>query len=272
MSNSTAEDCIRKNKPAEALQALKDEIRSKPADGRLRAFLFQLYCILGEWEKALTQLNLCGDMNALDPMIVCSFGSLLQAEAFRQEVFAGKRQPLFMGEPAVWAGKLVEALSLMAKGEFIAAAALRAQAFEEAPGNPGHYKGSADAVAQEGEFDWLADGDSRLGPCLEVVVEGKYYWLPLCNLTGLTIKKPQSLIDLVWAEGSLSLQNGGQISAYIPVRYPGIESSGDLLLARRTEWDEKPENTWFGHGQRLFMIDTGELPLLELQEIVFGSE
>ena len=31
-------------------------------------------------------------------------------------------------------------------------------------------------------FEWIADADSRLGPLLEVILEGKYYWAPFCRI------------------------------------------------------------------------------------------
>ena len=42
---------------SEALTALQAEIRRNPADQKSRVFLFQLDCLLGHLEKALTQLQ-----------------------------------------------------------------------------------------------------------------------------------------------------------------------------------------------------------------------
>jgi protein involved in temperature-dependent protein secretion len=35
-------------------------------------------------------------------------------------------------------------------------------------------------------FAWLADADVRLGPVLEAIVDGKYYWIPFGNLSAIT--------------------------------------------------------------------------------------
>ena len=60
----TAADLIRQGLPTQALEALQGEIRQNPADPRLRIFLFQLNCILGRWDKALTQLQVVASLNA----------------------------------------------------------------------------------------------------------------------------------------------------------------------------------------------------------------
>ena len=52
-----AEDALRNADPAAALQLLQDEVRARPADAKLRIFLFQLLCVLGQWERALNQLR-----------------------------------------------------------------------------------------------------------------------------------------------------------------------------------------------------------------------
>ena len=88
-------------------------------------------------------------------------------EALRAEVFAGKRGPLIFGDPQDWLGLLVQAAQLVAAGNFAAADELRQQAFEAAPANPGQINGQ--------DFEWLADADSRLGPVLEAMIDGKYY-------------------------------------------------------------------------------------------------
>ena len=52
-----AQQLLRDGHPQEALQSLQAEIRKAPADASLRVFLFQLLAVLGQWERALTQLR-----------------------------------------------------------------------------------------------------------------------------------------------------------------------------------------------------------------------
>jgi type VI secretion system protein ImpE len=67
--------------------------------------------------------------------------------------------------------------------------------------------------------------------------------------------------------------NGGEASGHIPTRYARTESAKDgaLRLARKTEWQELPEQTFVGLGQRILATDEGEYPLLQCRVIDFAS-
>ena len=144
-----------------------------------------------------------------------------------------------------------------------AAAQLRSRAFEEAPASAGTLDGKA--------FAWIADSDSRLGPMLELIMEGKYYWVPFCRIRRIALEAPSDLRDLVWAPAQFVWANGGEAAGHIPVRYSGTESSPDgaLRLARKTDWQQLPEETFIGLGQRLLVTDEGEHPLLQCRLIDF---
>jgi type VI secretion system protein ImpE len=68
--------------------------------------------------------------------------------------------------------------------------------------------------------------------------------------------------------------NGGEAVAFVPVRYPGSEKSQDdaIALARKTEWENQGSDLYFGLGQRMFVTDEGEYPLLEVRQIDLGAE
>ena len=53
----TAKEYLASGQPDKALLELQNEIRAHPEDPKLRIFLFQLHCVLGNWTKALTQLQ-----------------------------------------------------------------------------------------------------------------------------------------------------------------------------------------------------------------------
>ena len=58
-----AEQSLRNGDPAAALAHLQEQVRAKPADPRLRIFLFQLLCVLGQWERALNQLDVASGLD-----------------------------------------------------------------------------------------------------------------------------------------------------------------------------------------------------------------
>ncbi len=245
----------------EGLSALQAEIRKKPEDLKLRVFLFQLNCVLGRFDKALTQLQVVAGLNAESMLLAQIFRPIIACEMLRKEVFAGKRTPVIFGEPAEWLGLLVQANSLSAQSEFKAAAELRDRAFEAAPTSEGTINGEP--------FQWIADADSRLGPVLEVVMEGKYFWVPFSRIHKIETDKPEDLRDLVWLRARFTWSNGGTALGHIPTRYPGTEElkDGPMRLARKTEWQQRDGETFLGLGQRVLATDGNEYPLLECRTI-----
>ena len=183
----TAQEHLAAGQPDQALNELQKEIRAHPEDPKLRIFLFQLHCALGNWAKALIQLQVIAGIDP-DTMILAQiFQPVIHCEALRGEVFEGKRTPLIFGEPLEWVGWLVKAAEHITKGEFTAAAELRNRAFEVAPATAGTLDGKP--------FAWIADADSRLGPLLELIMEGKYYWVPFSRIRRIAMVPPSDLRD-----------------------------------------------------------------------------
>ena len=60
----TPQDALHGGDPAQALKLLQDQVRAKPADAKLRVFLFQLLCVMGQWDRALNQLNVATELDA----------------------------------------------------------------------------------------------------------------------------------------------------------------------------------------------------------------
>ena len=257
----TAEEYIKNGRVNEALAALQKEVRDKPEDQRLRVFLFQINCVLGRFDKALNQLQVIASLNAETMLLAQIFRPVIACEMLRREVFDGKHTPIIFGQPMQWIGLLVQANELVARGKAAAAAELRDQAFEAAPATPGKVNGAA--------FGWIADADSRLGPVLEAIIEGKYYWVPFCHIKKLFIAAPTELLDLVWAPAQFVWANGGEASGHIPCRYPKTETADDdaLRLARKTEWSEPAEGYNIGLGQRVLATDDKDYALLECRTI-----
>jgi type VI secretion system protein ImpE len=258
---SDARGLLRSGDPRAALETLKQEVRKAPRDPRLRTFLFQMFCVTGEWDRALTQLTVVGELDKLALPMVTTYRAAIRCEVLRAKVFAGERQPTFFGEPEPWMSLLLEANRRLAAGATRDASTLRDQAFDAAPASSGKVDGT--------EFDWIADADPRLGPMLEAIIDGKYFWLPLHRLRGLEVEPPADLRDAVWLPAQLTFSNGGATVALLPARYPGSEASTDpaILLGRRTEWREQGD--WFlGLGQRMLTIGAeADVPLLDLRRL-----
>jgi type VI secretion system protein ImpE len=261
----TAEDELKNGDPAAALQRLQDQVRARPEDPKLRVFLFQLLCVLGQWERALNQLEVASTLDASALAMAQMYGAAVRCEAIRREVFDGRRSPMIFGEPDQWLALLIESQLTAGQGNVAGAERLRLQAFEDAPASSGTLNGEP--------FEWIADADSRLGPVLEAIVNGRYYWLPFSRLSTITLEAPEDLRDFVWMPAQFEFQNGGQVVGLIPTRYPDSEKSADglITLARKTIWEEFATDAHRGLGQRLLATDTGDVPLLEVRSLTVQS-
>jgi type VI secretion system protein ImpE len=256
-----AEQSVREGRLQDALVELQDQVRRDPSSSRYRVFLFQLLCVLGDWDRARAQLKVLPELDAGSLALVHIYGPAISCELLRREVFAGTRTPLVMGEPLSWMALLFQALAAGTQGAGAQARALRAEAVEQAQAVAGTIDGQ--------EFEWIADADQRLGPVCEAVIDGSYYWVPFERIRSLSLEAPTDLRDVVWMPAQIILANGGELAALIPARYPGSESDpdGQVRLGRKTQWDEVAPETFHGRGQRMLATDAAEYPFLNVRRI-----
>jgi type VI secretion system protein ImpE len=122
-------------------------------------------------------------------------------------------------------------------------------------------------------FEWIADGEERLGPVIELILGGTYYWVPFDKVESLHIPPPKRVMELVWAPVDLKLVgHPASTIAYMPARYiPPLEECTDaLLIGTETIWRELPGGGWQGHGRRLWYVDGEPLGMFEAGRISFG--
>lgn len=242
---------------ADAMARVTAQCRAQPADASARMQLFRLLCVTGQWERAATALDVAGRLDAELGYTVLAHRAAIACERFRSEVFAGRRAPLFAGEPDPGTAMLAQALASPPDE----AARLRAAAFDAIDATPGTVDGRP--------FEWLADADARLGPVLEVFLDGKYYWVPVSRVERLKVDAPTDVLDLVWCPAQLTLRGSVAQSLLIPTRYPGSEACDDdaLRLARRTDWQELADGQHRGLGQRMFATDAEDVALLDVRAV-----
>jgi len=256
-----AEEYFRDGNLQETLKDLQAQIRNQPDNSRLRIFLFQLLVVLGQWERALSQLNVLDKLEKNTWPMVHAYREAIRCEVLRVEIFAGRRKPLIFGEPPRWMAWLLESLRLIAAAQYDQALALRDQAFDLADASSG--------TMDEMPFNWIADADSRLGPVLEAIINGRYYWVPIQQIRSINITEAADLRDFVWLPAEFTWVNGGQVFGLIPTRYPGSESVQDssIQLARTTQWQELSAGVFQGLGQRMLTTDQDDYPLLDIREV-----
>jgi type VI secretion system protein ImpE len=260
-----ADEHLRRGDPKAALEHLQDIVRRDPSSSAWRIYLFQLLAVNGAWDRAATQLGVLAEMDPATEAMVRTYREVLLCEALRREIFSGDKTPMLFGEPPSWAAWLTQAALLDRQKKTAEAEALREKALEEAPAVAGTIDGQP--------FAWIADADTRLGPMLEAIVHGKYYWIPFARIQAIALEKPADLRDFVWMPTEFTWANGGKAVGFIPTRYPGSEASDDGLirLARKTEWTQTGDASWTGMGQRMLATDGGEFALCDVRAIALTS-
>jgi len=262
--SDAAERTLKEGDPHAALARLQEDVRARPSDAKLRVFLFQLLCVVGQWNRALNQLKVASELDPIALPMAQMYGDAVRCELIRDEVFEGKKSPMVLGEPEQWLAFLIESRLLTGRGESAHAEELRLRGFDEAPASAGRLNGEP--------FEWIADADSRLGPVLEAVINGRYYWVPFARLSQVDIEAPADLRDVVWMPAHLQFENGGEVVALIPTRYPGSERAPDgaIAMARKTVWEQAGEDAHHGLGQRVIATDAEETPLMEIRRITIA--
>ena len=261
-----AEDLLKAGDLDGALAALQDNIRADAANPALRIFLFQLLSVRGDWKRAIAQLKLSAEMDDVATQMAQTYREGIICEVYREKVFSGEKDPLIFGEPEEWIALMVEAMKANVAGQPEQAADTRARAFDAAPTVSGRINGEA--------FEWIADADMRLGPLLEIVVNGRYFWMPFTSIAKAKFEDPIDLRDAVWTPAEIKLANGGDIVALIPTRYAGTTADGSDAekLARATQWKDVGADTYTGLGQRLLTTDLGDTALMDVRLLEMDVE
>ncbi len=229
-----AAELYQAGRPEEAIKALGDGLRDDPTDVRRRTFLFELLCFMGEYERAEKQLDILAKSNKDAEVGTLLYRGALHAERIRQGMFAPGGLLPTTKEPRVVGGTL--------------------------NGKP---------------FQSFIDADPRIGARLEVFAAGQYTWLPLEHVSSLTMQAPKRVRDLLWcpvtvrpSENMRELELGELL---MPVTTPGAWRHSDPLvrLGRVTEVQDLPDGgPLVPIGQKLFLVDDDEIPLLEIRELL----
>jgi len=249
------------------------QLQREPGNIRQRVFLFQLLCVLNEFERANEQLDILADLSDSNLALKNTYQALIAAEKFRNQVIAGTRAPTIFGQPPLWVSYYVQALASYNLGNLPRAKKEIEAGADQAPAIAGTINGES--------FLWLADADVRFGPLLEIIINGRYYWLPFSRIRQLLIEDFEDLRDLVWCPCHLTLENQAEMIAFIPTRYPALptgeslENTGDhhaLCLASTTLWQTPQENFYIGQGLRSFITDKSEYPLSDINTVTLDLE
>ncbi len=247
------------------LTAMEARVRQQPSAVDARWQLFQWLCVVGDWPRALKQLQVATQLAPGFAQTAHVYRELIRAEAFRREVFAGQRDPGTLLPAPDWLAPLRIALAQSRAGDLAGSDVTRNRALSEVSVSPGTHDGT--------RFAWITDTDTRLGPACEIVTAGRYAWLPFAQMRRLELATPAGLLDLLWRPATVTLADGVISRGFMPVRYPGSEQGSDAIrLARETNWSETGETSVIALGQRMWMTDAGDVAMLDVATLTLDAE
>lgn len=226
----SANELFHSGKLQEAIQALGNEVRNAPLDARRRTFLFELLCFAGEYDRAEKQMDVLGDASPATRMGSLLYRSAIHAERTRQTMFAERSYP---------AAKSGIEFSGSRNGE---------------------------------PFTQFEDADERLGQSLEVFAAGSYSWISLEHIASIDVSKPRRLRDLLWVPATIAptpayrAMELGEV--LLPVLSPLSSTHHEeaVRLGRCTVWEADEEGS-IPFGQKTFLVDGEEVPILELGKV-----
>lgn len=228
-----AKELFQAGRLTEAIQVLSAGLRDRPADHQSRTFLFELLCFAGELDRAEKHLIILADAGKDAQLGAVLYFSALHAERLRREhmASAGVSQP---------------------EREF-----------------SGTVNGQP--------FSSILDGDPRIGARLELFAAGAYLWIPFEHIESIEMEAPKRLRDLLWIPALVrtgpDFKETELGEVLIPVVCPDSyrHPADAVKLGRETHWVQLESGAQAPVGQKTFLVDDDEFPLLEIRKIEFTT-
>ncbi|WP_029011829.1 type VI secretion system accessory protein TagJ [Niveispirillum irakense] len=244
-----------------AIATATDKVRQSPTDRAVRFRLAELFCINGDLERADAQLAILLNQAPEFQRRVSVVRHLIRAETARQDWYRAGRPPELLREATQSVRLHLEAGVKWREGDAKAAADLYAQA--EVARIPATGQG----------FDDFRDLDDSIGGLLELLtMDGRYLWVDQGDVAGLDFVPGKHLLDLIWREVRVTMNDGTAGTLYMPAIYAGIApDSAGFKLGRATDWIDDCDGLVRGKGQRCFLVGDRAVPVMELTGLRFQS-
>jgi len=219
----------------EAIQELGSWLRDHPTDAGQRTFLLELLCLSGQYDRAEKHLSVLSQGTHEAELGATLYYAALHAERERNELFRTEAFP-------------------------------HSDASDQIPG-----------TLNGKPFTKFLDADPDIGARLEVFAAGAYLWIPFCHITSLQMERPKRLRDTLWSAADVLTGpsfNGMELGqVLIPAIYPFSWKDPDetLWLGRATAWNQDEAGKQFPTGQKVFLVDGEEFPLLEVRSLQFEA-
>jgi type VI secretion system protein ImpE len=260
-----ASELFKAGKLQDAIDAQLKEVKAAPADHGKRLFLFELLAFAGDLDRARRQIDAINYGELERDNAVLAYRKLLDAEQARRRLFSDGQSPQFFAPPPDHVHQRLEAVNRLREGRPAEATEALARAAAATPAVSGQLNGKA--------FASLRDADDLFAGVLEVFLQGNYFWLPVEQIAGVTLKPPSYPRDLFWAPAQIEVRDGAAGEAFLPALYPGSHEHPDeqVRLGRSTDWKNVEGGPVLGVGLRTFLVDDDAHTLLEWRQLEIQS-
>jgi type VI secretion system protein ImpE len=242
-----------------AIERVVAEVKTKPTDLAARTFYFELLSLYGDLDRAAKQLEALATSNLELSGGVGIYLGAIQAEKERRGFFHGGPRPRLV-DHVPYADSQLKAVEYYAAGDSASAAKLLETAIQER----GRLRGAINGTP----IEELTDTNDLLGPFLEVIMDGKYAWIPWESLQLLSIPEPKYLRDTVWTPATLALHSGahGQVLVF-SLYVDSYLQADDLKLGRRTVWPDDHTEFTLAYGQKVIASGQNDWPILQVRTL-----
>ncbi len=258
-----AHDLFRAGKIDEAIDAMNAEVRAHPSDPDRRAFLADLLCTVGNFERADIQLDAIAKVVPGSVPTVALVRQLIRAEQWRQQCFREGRVPEFLSLPGEPLQASLRALVALREGDVGTAAELLSAVEEQRRPLAGICNGAP--------FDDIRDVDDLSSSFFEVLTStGKYYWIPMEHVIRVELRPLERARDLIWRRAGMEVRGGPDGEVFLPAIYAPAPTERAACMGRVTEWSEVSPVR--GTGLRTFLVGDEPLTLPEIRELTFETQ
>ncbi|MEP6491159.1 MAG: type VI secretion system accessory protein TagJ [bacterium] len=214
----------------EAIEALGAEVRDNPTDAQRRAFLFELLCFAGQFDRAEKQLSVLGRAGRDAEMGALLYHAALHAERLRNEMFEKQNFPQTSAR--------------------IVGGTVNGQAFTSITDADPRIGARLELFAG-GQYMWLPFEHVAVVRMEAPKKLRDLLWAP-------AIVRPN--------ESFTGLELG---EVLLPAIAPQTWREADAVvrLGRVTEWRELEDGEQAPVGQKMLLVDDVEFPILELREL-----
>ncbi len=260
----TAKEYYLEGNLKKAVEQITEEVKGAPSNAAKRAFLVELLCFSGDWERADKQLNALLSLDEKSALTVGTWRQLIRAAQARDDVFNNSAIPDVIELPS---DRIQIALKLLLTQKENNAN----QCVELLNSLESQESKNGFSINYELVTDWR-DLDDVTSGILELLgTNGKYFWVDFEQIESIEFDKPVRPLDLLWRKASIVLKTGTTGEVFVPAIYPTKNSDDDLLkLGRKTNWIEINQIVR-GEGLRTWLVGEEAVSIMDVEGVELNS-